>query len=442
MPDPVVFPLSAQRLGQGARTRTAACPSCSRYLERFLARDRAQVILDNAAADAARTAAYLENNLGVKHARATTSTSASSRSASPRCASSSTRPSASSTSCTSASTPTPSPSRPRSASTSRRSRRRSSQALPGADRRGRRRRRQGVPAAASSRTSSRSGPRSRARSSPRCSRTSPRRSSRSPTRTSPPRPRRSPSGSGPRTPQVEIAVDSFKYDVGVYAVGALGTTVFLFVNTLAGGLLTLAAPILAIVLKSKVAGDIRGPGQGEGARRRCSTPPRRWGRTSTSCIDDFAKRLSEFVSNAGNTLYKGICEILDRTMRERREHGGDVEATEGRRPPTQIQQVRAATAALRQLREGLWSGDTEDAPARAAARGVADHCTQQVVGRWWPDPPRPGASAARQICGSARLALHAQRWPGACWMTSGMRHLPALLASVALGLRRHRCRRR
>ena len=31
----------------------------------------------------------------------------------------------------------------------------------------------------------------------------------------------------------------------------------LFVNALAGGLLTLAAPILAIVLKSKIAGDIR-----------------------------------------------------------------------------------------------------------------------------------------------------------------------------------------
>ena len=41
-------------------------PELLAYLERFLARDRAQVILDNAAADAARTAGYLENNLGVR----------------------------------------------------------------------------------------------------------------------------------------------------------------------------------------------------------------------------------------------------------------------------------------------------------------------------------------------------------------------------------------
>src|SRR5690606_9246352 len=37
---------------------------------------------------------------------------------------------------------------------------------------------------------------------------------------------------------VDIEVDGFKYDVGVYAIGALGTTLFVFVSTLAGGLLT------------------------------------------------------------------------------------------------------------------------------------------------------------------------------------------------------------
>ena len=42
-------------------------------------------------------------------------------------------------------------------------------------------------------------------------------------------------------------------------------------------------------------------------------------------IDDFAKRLSEFVSNAGNTLYKGISEILDRTMSERKERAGEID---------------------------------------------------------------------------------------------------------------------
>jgi small GTP-binding protein len=163
---------------------------------------------------------------------------------------------------------------------------------------------------------------------------------------------------GPQDTQVDITVDSFKYDVGIYAVGALGTTVMLFVNALAGGLLTLAAPILAIVLKSKIAGDIRVQAK-EKVPAAVLKAAEAMKPHFDRCIDDFAKRLSEFVSNAGNTLYKGISEILDRTMAERRDRAGEIgdlrQAT-----TSQIQQVRATTAALRQLREGIWT--TEETP--------------------------------------------------------------------------------
>src|SRR5688572_7048793 len=128
----------------------------------------------------------------------------------------------------------------------------------------------------------------------------------------------------------------------------------LFVNALAGGLLTLAAPILAIVLKSKVAGDIRVQAKEKmpGAVLKAAEAMKPH---FDRCIDDFAKRLSEFVSNAGNTLYKGISEILDRTMTERREVGnevGELRQSTG----AQIAAVKATSAALRQLREGIWAG--------------------------------------------------------------------------------------
>ncbi|HMG23680.1 MAG TPA: dynamin family protein, partial [Kofleriaceae bacterium] len=160
---------------------------------------------------------------------------------------------------------------------------------------------------------------------------------------------------GPGDTAVEITVDSFKYDVGIYAVGALGTTVMLFVNALAGGLLTLAAPILAIVLKSKIAGDIRIQAK-ERVPAAVLNAAEAMKPHFDKCIDDFARRLSEFVSNAGNTLYKGISEILDRTMTERREHAGGVAELKSS-TTRQIEQIRAAGSALRQLREGLWSGD-------------------------------------------------------------------------------------
>lgn len=164
---------------------------------------------------------------------------------------------------------------------------------------------------------------------------------------------------GPQDTQVDITVDSFKYDVGIYAVGALGTTVMLFVNALAGGLLTLAAPILAIVLKSKIAGDIRVQAK-EKVPAAVLKAAEAMKPHFDKCIDDFAKRLSEFVSNAGNTLYKGISEILDRTMAERRERAGEI--GDLRTATTaQISSVKATLAALRQLREGIWA--TEEAPA-------------------------------------------------------------------------------
>jgi ribosome biogenesis GTPase A len=180
---------------------------------------------------------------------------------------------------------------------------------------------------------------------------------------------------GPADTEVDIEVDSFKYDVGVYAVGALGTTVFLFVNTLAGGLLTLAAPILAIVLKSKVAGDIR-----QQAKERVPAAVRNASAAMRphfdQCVEDFATRLSGFVSAAGNALYKGISEILEQTIRERRSRSGEVDSMRAG-TSEQIRAVTAMRKALEQLREALWRSHEEgpelaDASAGGTAGGSAE----------------------------------------------------------------------
>ena len=157
---------------------------------------------------------------------------------------------------------------------------------------------------------------------------------------------------GPGDAEIEIDIDSFKYDAGVYAVGAIGTTVFLFVNTLAGGLLTLAAPLLAIVLKSKIAGDIR-----EQAKERAPTAVTRaaeaMGPHFDKCIDDFASRLSDFVTSAGNTLFRGISEILDRTIEERKQRTGELDGLRGE-TSAQISAVAEVLSGLTHMREDLW----------------------------------------------------------------------------------------
>ena len=158
---------------------------------------------------------------------------------------------------------------------------------------------------------------------------------------------------GPSQTSVEIDTDSFMYDLGVYAVGALGTTVFLFVNTLAGGLLTLAAPVLAIVLKSKVAGDIK-----EQARERAPGVILSASETMApffdECIDDFGQRLRNFVTSAGVNLYKGITEVLEATIKQRQE-SQDVIAPlvkEVQDDSIEVVQIRLA---LQKSREAIWA---------------------------------------------------------------------------------------
>ena len=362
MPDPVMFPLSARDWAK-SKDPHSGMPELMAYLERFLARDRAQVILDNAAADAARTAAYVENNLGVRmHSYSLNIEELEERIQAVR----------------------------EQLDTSKRKldelhvridadaesikaqigldleafAKSFVQALPAQidavdandvkaylpqfieDKFKEWAEIEGAKLAAmlehlAEEVISITNENVAAAAATLAERL------------------------GPEDTQVEISVDSFKYDVGIYAVGALGTTVMLFVNALAGGLLTLAAPILAIVLKSKIAGDIRVQAK-EKVPAAVLNAAEAMKPHFDKCIDDFGKRLSEFVSNAGNTLYKGISEILDRTMRERREVGGDVEAMKGV-TSQQIQQIKAASSALKQLRESLWSEEVEAPPAELPA---------------------------------------------------------------------------
>src|SRR5690606_428502 len=64
-PGASVYPLSAKSW-LVRRDPESGMPALMEHLGLFLAGDRARILLDNAAADAARTAAYLEQNLGVR----------------------------------------------------------------------------------------------------------------------------------------------------------------------------------------------------------------------------------------------------------------------------------------------------------------------------------------------------------------------------------------
>ena len=103
---------------------------------------------------------------------------------------------------------------------------------------------------------------------------------------------------GPSDTKVEIKVDTLKYDASVFALGALGTTVFLFVNTLVGGVLALAAPMLAMVLQGRVAAEVKAEAK-EQAPVAVDRVAALIGPKLDEIIDGFGARLLEFVVAGG-----------------------------------------------------------------------------------------------------------------------------------------------
>ena len=123
-------------------------------------------------------------------------------------------------------------------------------------------------------------------------------------------------------------------------------------TTASASLCQRSAPIRATVLKSKTPGDIR-------AQAKEKVPGAIFHAAGAmkphfdKCVDDFATRLREFVTSAGNALYKGISEVLERTIADRRYRGGEAAELQAA-TAEQIAQVAALRIGLGELRPDLW----------------------------------------------------------------------------------------
>ena len=160
---------------------------------------------------------------------------------------------------------------------------------------------------------------------------------------------------GPADTRVVIEVDTLGYDVGVFALGALGTGIFLFANTLVGGLLTLAVPLLAVVLKERAAGQVKQQAK-EAAPEAIRQAAAVVGPRFTGMVEEFSTRLSDFVTAAGESLHRGISEVLDRALAERRAQGQGTAAQQAA-IDGQLGRLQTLTQRLEGLRDQLWGAD-------------------------------------------------------------------------------------
>jgi small GTP-binding protein len=177
---------------------------------------------------------------------------------------------------------------------------------------------------------------------------------------------------GPSDTKVPIVVDTLRYDASVFALGALGTTVFFFVNSMVGGVLALSAPVLAFILRGRVAAEIKAEAR-EQAPVAIDRVAALVGPKLDDLIDGFAARLLEFVAQAGEALGRGIAEVLDRALAERRAQGAASDAQpEVAALDAALKGVRALDERIAEIRQRVWEPETEDASAPAPTPAAGD----------------------------------------------------------------------
>jgi small GTP-binding protein len=149
----------------------------------------------------------------------------------------------------------------------------------------------------------------------------------------------------------QIDVDTFAYDVGIFALLTVGVTT-MFANLLLGGMLTLAAPLLALYVREKVEEETKARAK-EAAPAAVREAAMQIGPKIDEMIEHFAGELDRWVVATGQDMYREMLEVLNAAREERKARDpGDKTALEG--IDAQAQQLEAARVELERLRATLW----------------------------------------------------------------------------------------
>ncbi|MFB6352180.1 MAG: dynamin family protein [Bradymonadaceae bacterium] len=115
--------------------------------------------------------------------------------------------------------------------------------------------------------------------------------------------------------QLDLDVDTVAYDMSVFALGGVGLSVLFLANTLVGGLLTAATPVLALFFKGKVDEKIKERAREEGERA-INEATDAVEEELMRVIYEYGERLEEFVETAGDRLYRQVQEALAQVRKE------------------------------------------------------------------------------------------------------------------------------
>ena len=187
-----------------------------------------------------------------------------------------------------------------------------------------------------------------------------------------------------------LSVDTFAYDVGVFALFTAGLGM-LFTNVILGSMLTIAAPVLAVYLKGKVEGETRKRAK-ERAAEALREASARVAPKLDEMIDGFKERLDAWLVAAGRELHQELIDVLVTAQKERTEREPDAAVAE-----THCDGLDGKLTALRAridtARAALWAPPTAETEAAVAGGDGGDAAAAAAEP---PTPPAadPGAPAA------------------------------------------------
>jgi ribosome biogenesis GTPase A len=158
-----------------------------------------------------------------------------------------------------------------------------------------------------------------------------------------------------RAPTIEV--DTFAYDVGIAALFAIGIST-MFANFLLGGILTLAAPVLAFYVRDKVEIETKKRAK-EIAPAALREAAVKVGPKLEEMIDEFAKQLDAWVISTGKDMYREMLEVLSAARDEKKARAGE-EVALATALDEQGQRLAVVTSGLEKLRAALWTPETAE----------------------------------------------------------------------------------
>jgi len=153
---------------------------------------------------------------------------------------------------------------------------------------------------------------------------------------------------------LDLKVDTTPYDVGVWALGAAGVSVAVFGSIIAGGLLLLAAPVLAFVIKDKAEARVKDMAR-EGGVRAIREAGLHVEAEMHRMIEGYGEQLRSFVESAGERLYRQVNEALGQVMSDTADVGADREALDRVAAGAEAD-VERVVAGLHEVRRSLLAG--------------------------------------------------------------------------------------